>query len=749
MQALGITETGDQPIQERLRSYLRDKQLLLLLDNFEQVVDAAPIVAELLAGCPQLNVLVTSRVPLHVRGEKEIAVSPLALPPTMDDRRPMTDDAPSDLVSSRSLVITQYAAVQLFIQRALDVQPTFTVTNANAPAVAEICYRVDGLPLAIELAAARIKLFAPEALLARLINRLALLTGGARDLPARQQTLRAAIDWSYDLLDARAQTLFTHLGVFVGGCTLEAATLVCNGNGDQSPDMLDRLELLVESSLLVRVNGADGELRFGMLATIREYALERLEASGEAEALRRRHAEYFLTLAEAAEPHLNRADAAVWLNRLETEHDNLRAALAWSRESIGDKERGLRLVAALGRFWELHGYYNEGMQWCIEFLTQVQTETPARLPALLGAGWLALWQLALPHAQAYATEALALARLRADQPAIAAALRLLGNVAQRQDDEPRALAYYEQSLAASRKLGDPAYIAPALMELGTIIDWPAGLALFEEALTLARVVGNPLLLANVLLSFGGRLRFEQNDTTPARVQTLLEEASLLFRTQGDRGGYAATLQNLGALMRDQGNYARATTLLEEGLALTREMGSTDQIAEIAHDLSETAFMQGDAERAVALEQEVLAIWRGVGHMYTALPALNLAYLALQRGDVTQARALLTDSFPIARKALWSHWWVPWWVAALASLAAAQGNAERAARLFGAAEAFDEVPPRPAHRREIARHVAAVRAQLDDSTFAAAWAAGQSLTLEQAIAYALGEGDEAAERTRPG
>jgi predicted ATPase/class 3 adenylate cyclase len=227
MQALGITETGDQPAQERLRSYLRDKQQLLLLDNFEQVVDAAPLLAELLASCPQLTLLVTSRVPLHLRGEKEIAVPPLALPPMNDDRRPTTDDQHGDVASDRSAVVTQYAAVQLFIQRALDIQPTFAVTNANAPAVAEICHRLDGLPLAIELAAARIKLFAPEALLARLSNRLTLLTGGARDLPARQQTLRSAIAWSYDLLGQSEQVLFAQLGVFVGGCALEAAEAVC------------------------------------------------------------------------------------------------------------------------------------------------------------------------------------------------------------------------------------------------------------------------------------------------------------------------------------------------------------------------------------------------------------------------------------------------------------------------------------------------------------------------------------------
>ncbi len=331
-QTLGLTGRGDQPLRDRVRAHLRDKRLLLLLDNFEQVLDAAPVVAELLAACPQLKVLVTSRMPLQLRGEQEIPVPPLALP---------------DLHRLPELAaLSQYAAVALFIQRARAVQLDFAVTNATAPAVAEICHRLDGLPLAIELVATRVKLLPIPALLARLDNRLKLLIGGARDLPARQQTIRTTIAWSYDLLTAAEQRLFRSLAVFVGGCTLDAATTVCNANSDLPMDVVDGIAGLLNQSLLRQKEGTDGEPRFWMLETIREYTVERLEGSGEAEAVRRRHAAYYLAFAEAAQPQLLGAERAGWLDRLEAEHDNLRGALGWALDG-GDAELGGRLAVAL------------------------------------------------------------------------------------------------------------------------------------------------------------------------------------------------------------------------------------------------------------------------------------------------------------------------------------------------------------------------------------------------------------------
>ena len=322
-QTLGLKEQGSHSMADLLRTHLAQKRLLLLLDNVEQVVGAAPEVAGLLAASPGLKVLATSRVPLHLRGEREYALGPLPLPD------------PGHLPAAQEL--SQYAAVALFIERAQETKPDFAVTSANAPAIAAICARLDGLPLAIELAAARVRVLPPEALLARLSAQLSaqlqLLTGGARDLEVRQQTMRATIAWSEDLLAPSERVLFRRLAVFVGGCTLEAADAVCAAPEGAEPlgqDVLDGLSTLVEQSL-VQQREEDGEPRFGMLHVIREYVLERLEASGEAAALRRAHVVHFLALAELAQPELTGPEAGAWLERLEREHDNLRATLGWAR----------------------------------------------------------------------------------------------------------------------------------------------------------------------------------------------------------------------------------------------------------------------------------------------------------------------------------------------------------------------------------------------------------------------------------
>jgi len=368
--ALGIKESADQPPLDQLKRALHAKRLLLLLDNFEQVMDTAALVVELLEACPGLKALVTSRAALHVRGERLYGVPPLLLPDLT--QRP----APG--------VLARNPAVALFVERAQAVLPDFTLTEQNAPAVAAICVRLDGLPLAIELAAARAKLFAPTALLARLHDRFALLRGGARDQPTRQQTLRNAIDWSYHLLTPAEQRLFRRLAVFVGGCTLEGAASVGkdrgSGMGHSTPDprspaspaptpTLDALESLVDKNLLTQTDDGE-ELRFRMLETIREYALDWLEESGEADAIRQQHAHFFVELAEAAEPHLYGAGQQTWVTRLEVENDNLRSALAWAIEHA--RAIGLRLTGALGWFWHLHGHHREGRDWLLRALARVK-----------------------------------------------------------------------------------------------------------------------------------------------------------------------------------------------------------------------------------------------------------------------------------------------------------------------------------------------------------------------------------------
>jgi predicted ATPase len=351
--ALGLMDTGDRPLFDRLQGYLSEKELLLLLDNFEQVRTATPSIVRLLSRCPRLKMLVTSRMPLRVRAEQQLDVPPL--------------ETPTPMPVPNLETIENSPATALFADRARTVDPSFRLTDANAPAVAEICRRLDGLPLAIELAASRTKLLAPMALLSRLTPTLRLLAGGGPDLPERQRTMRRTIEWSHDLLNEDEQALFRRLAVFLGGCTLEAAEAVCSfalAPSDQPGerrDMVEGLSSLVDASLLQRENGPEAELRLKMLAVVREYARERLAESGESTVARKRHAEYFVAQAEAAEPRLLGPDQAAWLERLEREHDNLREALRWARE-VGDIEAGLRLTGALCWFWWTRGYHCEGRQ---------------------------------------------------------------------------------------------------------------------------------------------------------------------------------------------------------------------------------------------------------------------------------------------------------------------------------------------------------------------------------------------------
>jgi predicted ATPase len=419
--ALGVRDAGAQPLRDRLIAHLQDRELLLLLDNCEQVAAAAPEAAALLSACPRLRVLATSRAALRVRGEQEFAVPPLALP----DAAQAMD--PAELAG--------VPAVALFVQRVQALRPDFVLTPQDAPAVAAICARLDGLPLALELAAARVKLLPPAALLARLDRRLEVLTGGARDLPERQRTLRATLDWSYDLLDAGAQALFRRLAVFAGGCGLEAAQAV--GSAGASPavsgDVLEELGILVDQSLLRLDEPADGEPRLSMLETIRAYGLERLAASGEEAQVWRCHATYYLALAEQAEPALLGPEQVTWLARLERERDNLRAALSWAWES-GETEVGLRIAGALWRFWHLHGYVSEGRGWLDALLERDAAEgnrapQAVRAKALRSAGGLAFFQGDYARAEVHYDDARRLYEILGDEENRAGALHNLGIVA--------------------------------------------------------------------------------------------------------------------------------------------------------------------------------------------------------------------------------------------------------------------------------------------------------------------------------
>ncbi|MDP9353459.1 MAG: tetratricopeptide repeat protein, partial [Chloroflexota bacterium] len=452
--------------------------MLLVLDNFEQVLEAGPLVAELLAACPQLKGLVTSRAVLHLSAEHAFPVPSMSLPD------------PKHLSGLEQL--SQYEAVRLFIERARAAKPDFEVTNENAPAVAEVCHRLDGLPLAIELAASRVRLLLPQAMLPRITHRLKLLTGGAHDLPERHRTIRATIEWSYELLGEQERRLFRWLAVFAGGCTLDAAEAVCGV--EAGDEVLETLSSLVDKSLLRQEEGIGGEPRFLMLETLREYALERLEESGEAEETRKRHVEYYLALAENAEPELRGPRQSEWLERLEEEHNNLRATLRWALDR-GEVQTVVRLGWALGIFWWIHVHQREGRRWMEEALaTREALPGHMRARALVVAGCMAFGQGHYEWSASRGEESLELFRSAGDKRGEGLALGLLGLVALHQRDYERATGSFKESLGVFRDLGDQWGTALLLGGLGLVSlyrgDYEQATALFEEGLALARNIGD-------------------------------------------------------------------------------------------------------------------------------------------------------------------------------------------------------------------------------------------------------------------
>jgi predicted ATPase/class 3 adenylate cyclase len=624
--ALSVSESAGRDLKEQLRDYLSNKELLLVLDNFEQVVDAAPLVGELLSGCPNLEVLVTSRSLLRLYGEHEYAVRPLELPD------------PGYLPPFETL--RGYEAIRLFAERARAADADFSLTNENAPAVAEICARLDGLPLAIELAAARIKLLSPQAMSSRLGNPLKFLTGGARNLPERQRTLRGAIAWSYALLNESEQALFASLSVFSGGCALDAAEAVCDSEGDEFVEVLERLSALLDKSLLRQEEGVEEEPRFVMLETIREYARERLEVSGNAEVIRRLHAEYFLALAEQGASELKGPDEATWLERLEMDHDNMRAALSWTLQSE-EAELGMRLAGALWQFWDMRGYYGEGRRWLEEALAKDGRASVARVKALEGVGWLADLQGDIDRAVAAAEEGLRLgARAKLESSNKASFLRILGSAAYVCGDHERAARLYEESLALSREAGDERGVASSLLQLGNVSsdlgDHERAETFYEEGLALSRELDDKALLASALISVGAEYLLQGDHERGAMLN---EEAAGLYRERGNRGHLQYALDNLGwaALMR--GNLQQAEALHRESLALSGQLGDKLVAAEALEGLACSASARGEAAERVARLFGAAESLRGtVGYRQeTREHALREPYLAAARPQLSEAR----------------------------------------------------------------------------------------------------------------
>ncbi len=685
-QTLGLKVIGDQPILDVLKTFLRDKYCLLILDNFEQVVSAAPLLSNLLEASQNVKLLVTSREVLRLRAEYQFSVPPLALP----GRKHFADEQ----------ALAHVAAVELFLQRAQAIRSDFHMTRENEAAIAEVCIRLDGLPLAIELAAARINVFPPQALLARLDRRLQVLIGGARDLPERQRTLRSTIEWSYELLPVREQRLFRRLAVFVGGCTPESVEEVTTAVGDTDVNVLEEMISLVDKSLLQQT-GRDGEEpRFAMLETIREYALERLEASDEAEAVRRQHATFFLLLAEEAEPELVGPQQAVWLERLEREYGNLRATLQWSLErgEVGpSREMALRLAGALQRFWEVRGHWSEGRN----FLERV-----------------------LAGSEGFAASAQV------------KALKAIARLAYLQSDIDRAEVLYEECLARCRELGDTAGIALSIRLLGGIAsrrgNFVAASARTEESLALFREVGDKEGIAWSLFNLAERARWQGEYT---RAISLEEESLAFFREMGHKVGIAVSLSRLAEVhFLSQGDPAKVHMLLEEDLVLCREMGHKEGNARALNLLGEVFLHQGDAVKARSLLEESMMLSKELGERDITWLLIVLGKVTENLGDYPAARVYYEESLAIGGVDV-DNLNTPFSLEGLAGVVAIQGDPAWAAQLWGASQALREArgtPIPPVYRADYKRAVAATRLRLGEKAFAATWAEGRTMTAEQAL-----------------
>jgi predicted ATPase/DNA-binding SARP family transcriptional activator/DNA-binding CsgD family transcriptional regulator len=654
---LGVAERPGEAPAETLGNYLRSKEMLLVLDNCEHLIEAAArLVEQLLRSCPRLGILATSREPLGLAGEVVWQVDPLSVPDT---------DGGADVEG-----MLRYESLRLFVDRARLRLPDFELTGENTEAVARVCRKLEGMPLAIELATARMGTMAVEQVAQRLDVSLDVLKGASGDTLARQRTLRATLDWSYKLLSEKEQTLFGTLSVFAGGWTLEAAEAVCSGDTIQQEDVLDFLGALVDKSLVVAGPTAGGPLRYRMLEPIRQYSKVELGRNGDADEVKGRHAAYFLALAEQAEPRLAGSEQSAWVGRLGAEHDNLREALSWVLEK-GKDEASLRLGAALGRYWNVRGYLHEGIEWLERVLAESgSAASPARVKALEGRGWLAQFH----------------------------------------GDYERARTTYEEMLALSRELNDRGNVATALNSLGTVAA-------------------------------------QQGDNE--RAKSLLQENLRVLEELEEAGDSATTLKRFHALnllgylaINDEGDYARGTILWEQSLALAREAADDYSVAMTLANLAHPALMQGDYERAKSLGEEALAYaneLKGAGIMVEPTTFVNLGLASLGLSEHEQAmesfeeslvRSLDTGRTPQVLETL----------EGMASLAGAMGEATRAARLWGAAEAAREVTGintfTPDEWTMHEPHLSAACTLLGDEVWEEMVAEGRTMSLEEATEYAL-------------
>ncbi len=685
---LGLREARDWSQLERLHAFLRNKQILLLLDNFEQVVSAAPKIAGLSEGCQKLKVLVTSRTLLNVHDEHVFAVKPLVLPDS------------DQIADGKDLV--QYSAVTLFLERAQAIKPDFPITVASTRIIAEICVRLDGLPLAIELAAARIKLLSLEALLARLEHRLQILTSFIQDVPDRQQTLRKTLAWSYDLLNAQEQRLFRQLAVFVGGCTLEGVEEVCDITGDVTDNgrysILDGVTSLIDKSLLLPTAQNEDEARLIMLATIREYGMESLVAHGELAAISQAHAAFYLKLAEATEIKLIGAEQGKWFESLQWEHKNLIAALQFLIEQK-EWEFSLRLCNALWRFWSVRGHLSQGRQILEQILHCCEgVAADIQAKSLNIAGILAGMQGDFGQSETFCRESLRFFRAQEDRQGCATSLWMLGNAALMKSDYINAYSLEEEALTLFQQIGDCWGIAAALERLASVAadkgDFPQALLYAEKALALSRQTSDICGIARSLDRLG-LVTYIQGDF--ARSESLQRECLIVSRQVGDKRTLAYSLSVLGYITCLRNDYTAGQEWLEASMKLFMELGDRRGM-----------------------------IW---GHA-------GLGWIFLRQGDFATARAQYEQGLTLLMKLDYTYRsFIALCLEGLAGAVAAQGNSAWAAQLWGAAEVQREIdggPAVPPILQPIYEQLIAIlRMQLNES-FTILWAEGRVMTLEQVL-----------------